>query len=41
MDLQRFLMEQLTPIPSIANIQTSLVLTEIKNTTALPLQQTD
>lgn len=38
LDLQRFLMEQLTPIPSIANIQTSLVLTEIKNTTALPLK---
>ena len=37
MDLQRFLMERLTPIPYIARIQTSLVLTEIKSTTALPL----
>ena len=41
LDLQRFLMEELTPIPSIANIQTSLVLTEIKNTTALPLKPRD
>jgi len=38
MDLQRFLMERLTPIPYIANIQTSLVLTEIKTTTALPIK---
>ena len=41
LDLQRFLMEELTPIPSIANIQTSLVLTEIKNTTVLPLKPRD
>ncbi|RMG79428.1 MAG: Lrp/AsnC family transcriptional regulator [Chloroflexi bacterium] len=37
-DLQRFLMERLTPIPYIARIQTSLVLSEIKSTTALPLR---
>ncbi len=37
-DLQRFLMERLTPIPYIARIQTSLVLSEIKATTALPLR---
>lgn len=36
-DLQRFLMDRLTPIPSVARIHTRLVLTEIKNTTALPL----
>ncbi len=35
--LQRFLMESLTPIPGIARIETSIVLTEIKSTTALPL----
>lgn len=36
-DLQRFLMDQLTPISGIARIQTSLVLSEIKATTALSL----
>jgi DNA-binding Lrp family transcriptional regulator len=36
-DLERFLMEQLTPIPGIARISTSLVLTEIKHTTAVAL----
>jgi Lrp/AsnC family transcriptional regulator, leucine-responsive regulatory protein len=36
-DLQNFLIERLTPIPGIARIHTSLVLTEIKSTTALPL----
>lgn len=36
-DLQRFLMERVTPIPGIARLQTSLVLTEIKLTTMLPI----
>lgn len=37
-DLQRFLMERITPIRGIARIQTSLALTEIKATTVLPLK---
>lgn len=36
--LQRFLMDKLTPIPGIARIQTSIVLSEIKSTTVLPLE---
>ena len=36
-DLERFLVRQLTPIPGIARIHTSLVLTEVKSTSALPL----
>ncbi len=36
-ELERFLMEKLTPIPGIARIATSIVLTEIKFTTGLPL----
>jgi DNA-binding Lrp family transcriptional regulator len=36
-DLEKFVVNQLTPIPGIARIYTSLVLTEIKSTTALPL----
>lgn len=36
-ELERFLMERLTPIPGIARISTSLVLAEIKYTTALAL----
>ncbi|MDX1413253.1 MAG: Lrp/AsnC family transcriptional regulator [Candidatus Promineifilaceae bacterium] len=36
-ELQRFVEHQLTPIPGIARIYTSLVLDEIKRTTALPL----
>jgi DNA-binding Lrp family transcriptional regulator len=36
-DLEQFVVNQLTPIPGIARIYTSLVLTEIKSTTALPL----
>lgn len=36
-DLQRFLMECLTPIPSVARLHTRIVLTEVKSTTALPL----
>ncbi|GAB4524749.1 MAG: Lrp/AsnC family transcriptional regulator [Anaerolineae bacterium] len=37
--LHRFLMEKLTPMPSVTRIQTSLALTEIKSTTVLPLDQ--
>ncbi len=36
-ELERFLMEKLTPIPGIARIATSIVLTEIKFTTSLDL----
>ncbi|MCG3211358.1 MAG: DNA-binding transcriptional activator DecR [Anaerolineae bacterium] len=36
-ELEQFVVNQLTPIPGIARIHTSLVLTEIKSTTALPL----
>jgi DNA-binding Lrp family transcriptional regulator len=37
-DLERFVLERLTPIPGIARIHTSLVLSEVKNTTQLPLE---
>ena len=36
-DLQRFLMDRLTPIPAVAQIHTHIVLDEVKSTTALPL----
>jgi len=36
-DLQRFLMERLTPIEGIARFKTSLSLIEIKSTTVLPI----
>ncbi len=36
--LQHFLTERLSPIPNITRIQTSLVIREIKSTTALPLE---
>jgi len=36
-DLERFVVNQLTPIPGVARIYTSLVLTEVKSTTVLPL----
>lgn len=36
-DLERFVMDQLTPIPGVGRVHTSLVLTEVKSTTALPL----
>lgn len=35
--LEKFLLETLTPIPSMDKIRTSLVLSEIKATTTLPL----
>ncbi|CAG0928543.1 Leucine-responsive regulatory protein [Thermoflexales bacterium] len=37
-DLERFVVKQLTPIPGVARIHTSLVLSEIKVTAALPLK---
>ncbi|MDQ7026405.1 MAG: Lrp/AsnC family transcriptional regulator [Anaerolineae bacterium] len=36
-DLQRFLMERITPIPGVARVKTSMALTEIKSTTVLPI----
>jgi Lrp/AsnC family transcriptional regulator, leucine-responsive regulatory protein len=37
-DLERFVVDRLTPVPGVARIQTSLVLTEVKSTTALPIE---
>jgi Lrp/AsnC family leucine-responsive transcriptional regulator len=37
-DLQRFILERLTPVPGIARVNTSLVLGVEKSTTALPLE---
>ncbi len=39
-DLENFVVRQLTPVPGVARIHTSLVLTEIKSTTALPFDNT-
>lgn len=36
-DLERFVVDRLTPIPGVARIHTRLVFTEVKSTTALPL----
>lgn len=36
-ELERFVVDRLTTVPGIANIRTSLVLSEIKATTALPI----
>jgi DNA-binding Lrp family transcriptional regulator len=36
-DLERFVMDQLTPMPGVARVHTSLVLTEVKSTTSLPV----
>jgi len=36
-ELERLVMEKLTPIPGVARIHTSLVFTEIKASTALPI----
>jgi DNA-binding Lrp family transcriptional regulator len=36
-DLENFLVNKLTPIPGIAQIHTSLVLREVKNSTSIPL----
>ena len=35
--LERFIVERLTPLPGVARIQTSIVLAEVKSTTALPI----
>lgn len=37
-ELERFAVDRLTPIPGVARIHTSLVFTEIKSTTILPLK---
>ncbi|RMH01147.1 MAG: Lrp/AsnC family transcriptional regulator [Chloroflexi bacterium] len=37
--LEQFLMETLTPVPGMDKIRTSLVLNEIKTTTAVPLTE--
>jgi DNA-binding Lrp family transcriptional regulator len=37
-DLERFVVDRLTPVPGVARIHTSLVFTEVKSTTALPLE---
>ncbi len=37
-ELERFVVERLTPLPGVARIHTSLVLSEVKSTTALPLE---
>lgn len=39
-DLERFVVNQLTPISGVARIYTSLVLTEVKVTTAVPICET-
>lgn len=38
-DLDRFVVEQLTPVAGIAHINTSVVLNEVKTTTVLPLER--
>lgn len=35
--LEKFLLETLTPVPGMDKIRTSLVLSELKTTTAVPL----
>lgn len=37
-DLEDFLVHRLTPIPGVARIHTSLVLREVKSTTAIPIK---
>lgn len=36
-DLERFILRQLSPLPGLARISTSMVVSEIKSTTALPV----
>jgi Lrp/AsnC family transcriptional regulator, leucine-responsive regulatory protein len=36
-ELETFLLERLTPVPGVARIHTSMVLSEVKQTTALPI----
>ena len=40
-DLENFLVNRLTPIPGVAQIHTSLVLREVKNSTTIPLGSVD
>lgn len=40
-ELRKFVLEQLTPIPYLATVQTSLVFEELKFTTSLPLKPAD
>lgn len=40
-DLQRFLMDRITPLPGVARIKTSMVLTEIKSSTILPIDRVE
>ena len=40
-DLERFVLQELTPVPGVARINTSLVLSEVKSTTALPIIDDD
>jgi len=37
-DLERFVVDKITPIPGVARIHTSLAFTEVKSTMALPLE---
>ena len=36
-DLERFILHKLTPLPGVGKVNTSLVVAEIKSTTALPI----
>jgi Lrp/AsnC family leucine-responsive transcriptional regulator len=36
-DLEHFILNKLTPLPGVARVNTSLVVAEIKSTTALPI----
>jgi Lrp/AsnC family transcriptional regulator, leucine-responsive regulatory protein len=36
-DLERFILHKLTPLPGVGRVNTSLVVAEIKSTTALPI----
>lgn len=38
-DLERFILGQLSPLPGLARISTSMVVSEIKSSTALPVEQ--
>lgn len=38
-DLERFVLRRLTPVPGVARIYTSLVLSAVKSTTELPLHE--
>jgi len=39
-ELERFIVTRLTPLPGVAKVLTSVVLSELKTTTALPLSST-